>query len=108
MGDKASIEEKGIGLRKYYVLKLSISFPSIPRYFHASFLLLRSIFYNSTTGEPHPEGAIVKRPVLADTLQAIADGGAAVLYGGKIGKLLADDIQKNGGIITLQDLKDYR
>ena len=108
MGDEAFIEEKGIGLRKCHVLKLAISFPSILRYFHASFLLLRSIFYNSTTGEPHPEGAIVKRPVLADTLQAVADGGAAVLYGGKIGKLLADDIQKNGGIITLQDLKDYR
>ena len=68
----------------------------------------RSIFFNSTTGEPLPEGTVVKRPVLADTLQAIADGGADVFYSGKIGKQLVDDIQKNGGIITLQDLKDYR
>ena len=68
----------------------------------------RSIFFNGTTGEPLPEGAVVRRPVLADTLQAIADGGAATLYGGQIGQLLVDDIQKNGGIITLQDLKDYR
>ncbi|XP_043236998.1 scoloptoxin SSD14-like isoform X1 [Amphibalanus amphitrite] len=68
----------------------------------------KSIFFNETTGEPKKEGDIVRRPALADTLQAIADGGAAALYGGQVGKQLADDIQKNGGIITLKDLEDYR
>ena len=68
----------------------------------------RSIFFNETSGEPKKEGDLVRRPVLAETLRAIADGGAAALYGGDIGKQLADDIQKNGGIITLQDLQDYR
>ena len=82
----------------------------VPPVSDASFLRVcpRSIFYNETTGEPWREGHLVKRPVLADTLQAIAEGGAAALYGGEVGKKLADDIQKNGGIITLQDLADYR
>ncbi|XP_037092478.1 LOW QUALITY PROTEIN: scoloptoxin SSD14-like [Pollicipes pollicipes] len=68
----------------------------------------RSVFFNETSGEPFPEGHLIQRPKLAETLQAIADGGAAALYGGQVGKLLVEDIQKNGGIITLQDLKDYK
>jgi len=69
---------------------------------------MRSIFFNATTGEPFAEGTVISRPIMANTLQAIADGGAATFYGGEVGKQLVGDIQKNGGIITLQDLKDYK
>ncbi|CAH1233727.1 GGT1 [Branchiostoma lanceolatum] len=50
----------------------------------------------------------VKRPELAKTLLAIANGGADAFYTGKIAKNLVKDIQENGGIITEQDLLDYR
>lgn len=68
----------------------------------------RSVFFNATTGEPYVEGDLIRRPKLADTLQAIADGGAESLHGGEVGKLMVEDIQENGGIVTLEDLKSYK
>ncbi|XP_066273902.1 glutathione hydrolase 1 proenzyme-like [Branchiostoma lanceolatum] len=54
------------------------------------------------------ENQIMKRPQLAQTLRAIAAGNADTLYRGEIAKNLVDDIKEAGGIITLQDLRDYR
>ena len=44
---------------------------------------------------------------LAKTLRAIAEGGAAVVHGGPIGKQIADHVQAKGGILTLEDLESY-
>ncbi|XP_037555724.2 glutathione hydrolase 1 proenzyme [Dermacentor silvarum] len=49
----------------------------------------------------------LRMPVLADTLATIAREGHQAFYGGSVGKMFADDIQRNGGVITLQDLKSY-
>ncbi|XP_066267537.1 glutathione hydrolase 1 proenzyme-like isoform X1 [Branchiostoma lanceolatum] len=51
---------------------------------------------------------IMKRPQLAETLRAIADGGADSFYTGEIAKNLVKDIQDADGIITEQDLRDYQ
>eukprot|EP00058_Branchiostoma_floridae_P026464 XP_002611955.1 hypothetical protein BRAFLDRAFT_91839 [Branchiostoma floridae] len=50
---------------------------------------------------------IMKRPQLAETLRAVADGGADAFYTGDIARNLAKDIQDAGGIITEQDFRDY-
>ncbi|XP_035689951.1 glutathione hydrolase 1 proenzyme-like [Branchiostoma floridae] len=50
----------------------------------------------------------LKRPQLAKTLRAIADGGADAFYTGDIARSLVKDIQDAGGIITEQDLRDYQ
>ncbi|XP_078682135.1 glutathione hydrolase 1 proenzyme-like [Branchiostoma floridae x Branchiostoma belcheri] len=50
----------------------------------------------------------MKRPQLAETLRAVADGGADAFYTGEIARNLAKDIQDAGGIITEQDLRDYQ
>ncbi|XP_016039938.2 glutathione hydrolase 1 proenzyme [Drosophila simulans] len=68
---------------------------------------LSAVFLNST-GQPHLEGDYMKRPALADTLQRIAENGAKEFYdGGETGRKFVEDIQKMGGIITEQDLRDY-
>ncbi|CAH1233857.1 GGT1 [Branchiostoma lanceolatum] len=54
------------------------------------------------------ENMTVKRPQLAKTLLAVANGVAEAFYTGKIAKNLVKEIQDNGGIITEQDLLDYR
>ncbi|XP_066268436.1 glutathione hydrolase 1 proenzyme-like [Branchiostoma lanceolatum] len=54
------------------------------------------------------ENMTVKRPQLAKTLLAVANGGAEAFYTGEIAKNLVKEIQDNGGIITEQDLLDYR
>jgi gamma-glutamyltranspeptidase/glutathione hydrolase len=57
---------------------------------------------------PPPAGHLLRQPELADSLAAIARGGPAALYGGDLGRVIADGIAAAGGILTLRDLIDYR
>ncbi|KAI8890239.1 gamma-glutamyltransferase, partial [Backusella circina FSU 941] len=59
-------------------------------------------------GSPAKKGAIIKREKLADTLEAISRQGADVFYDGEITEHLVKTAQENGGIITLQDFKEYQ
>jgi len=54
------------------------------------------------------EGFILRQPDLANTLQAIADHGAAGFYKGPVAQRLVDGIRTAGGIWTLQDLAAYK
>jgi gamma-glutamyltranspeptidase/glutathione hydrolase len=40
-------------------------------------------------------------------LKAIASGGAAALYDGPLGHAVAEDMKRNGGLITIDDLRSY-
>jgi gamma-glutamyltranspeptidase/glutathione hydrolase len=54
------------------------------------------------------EGAVIRQPALAETLKAIAAQGSQVFYQGWIGAAIIDTIQKNGGVMTADDLKRYK
>ncbi|KAG9270581.1 gamma-glutamyltransferase 1a [Astyanax mexicanus] len=54
------------------------------------------------------ENAIVRFPRLADTYQKIAEEGPDVFYNGTMAQTIVDDIQAAGGIITLEDLLEYK
>lgn len=54
------------------------------------------------------EGAVIRQPALAETLKAIAAQGSQVFYQGWIGAAIVDTIQKNGGVMTADDLKRYK
>ncbi len=60
-----------------------------------------------SNGEPYQEGDIFKQSDLARTLKIIADKGVQAFYHGQIAELIARDMAKNGGIITLKDLAGY-
>lgn len=45
---------------------------------------------------------------LAETLQAISDFGPSIFYNGTIGKKLVEDVQAVGGILSFEDLQNYR
>ena len=47
-------------------------------------------------------------PHLAESLELIATEGAAALYEGALGKAIADFIQEAGGMLTRQDLAEYK
>ena len=54
------------------------------------------------------EGDIIKRPVYAKTLEIIgASGGADIFYNGKFTKEIVKEINAEGGIFSIDDLKKY-
>jgi gamma-glutamyltranspeptidase len=59
-------------------------------------------------GEPPRPGARFVNKDYATTLRAIAKDGAETFYRGAIARRIADDMAQNGGLITLDDLAQYR
>ncbi|WP_347277592.1 gamma-glutamyltransferase [Leptolyngbya sp. FACHB-1624] len=58
-------------------------------------------------GKPYQPGEIFKQPDLAATLSAIAVDPNS-FYQGKIANAIVNDMRVNKGLITLEDLKQYR
>ena len=65
-------------------------------------------FINKTNGQVKIEGNHYAMPVLAKTLKTIAQKGIEAFYEGEIGDKFVQDVQERGGILTKQDLLDYR
>ena len=59
-------------------------------------------------GEMYKVGDIFRQPELAATLERIAENGGADFYRGKTARMLVTDMRSNGGIITAEDLANYR
>lgn len=55
-----------------------------------------------------PEGEKVRQPELGETLKAIAEKGPQVFYQGWIAQAITDRLKREGGILTLEDLKSYK
>jgi gamma-glutamyltranspeptidase/glutathione hydrolase len=70
------------------------------------FPISKRIFLNE--GQHFKTGDKLKQPELAATLKRIAEKGAAEFYKGETARLLADEMAKNGGIISLEDLANYK
>uniref|UniRef100_A0A8B9J771 Glutathione hydrolase n=1 Tax=Astyanax mexicanus TaxID=7994 RepID=A0A8B9J771_ASTMX len=63
-------------------------------------------YYSLFTTENHWNTVLFPR--LADTYQKIAEEGPDVFYNGTMAQTIVDDIQAAGGIITLEDLLEYK
>tara|TARA_B100000900_G_scaffold173905_1_gene147603 strand:- start:3153 stop:4868 length:1716 start_codon:yes stop_codon:yes gene_type:complete len=57
--------------------------------------------------ENYSAGEILIQKDLASTLRELSKNGPDAFYNGKIAQLIVEEMQKNGGLITLEDLKDY-
>lgn len=70
---------------------------------------LREVFINPQTGRIWNVGDRVKRIQLAESLEIIANEGPDTMYtaNGTLAKLMIDEIQQLGGIITMDDLVRY-
>ena len=62
----------------------------------------------SVTQEPLAAGDLLVQRDLAQSLEAIARDGAAAFYEGEIGRLIADEVARHGGVMTAEDLRSYR
>lgn len=58
-------------------------------------------------GEPPQPGDVVVQPDLARTFRKIAEGGREVFYQGEIAQAIVACSEQNGGLITMQDLRDH-
>lgn len=65
-------------------------------------------FLDETTGQVLKMGDTLKLPALAETLKMIARHGVDIFYRGALGDMLIDDVTKKGGILTKEDLIQYR
>lgn len=54
------------------------------------------------------EGEKIRQPELAETLRAVAEQGPQVFYQGWIAQAIVDGLKKEGGILTSEDLKNYK
>ncbi len=68
--------------------------------------VLSSVFI--ADGLPKETGDLYQMPLLAETLKAIALGGADTFYKGEIAAKIAADFQSAGGILTAKDFADYK
>ncbi|MEO8945389.1 MAG: gamma-glutamyltransferase [Gemmatimonadaceae bacterium] len=59
-------------------------------------------------GKPLQPGTLFRQPKLAQTLTLIADRGPSAFYEGPIADEIVAQMHKDGGIITRQDLADYK
>src|SRR5262249_49104152 len=58
-------------------------------------------------GKYYEAGELMVQPGLARTLERIQKSGSRDFYEGETAQLLAADMKEHGGLITLEDLKQY-
>ena len=58
--------------------------------------------------QPQRTGTTIRQPRLGETLARIRDRGAIDFYAGTTARLLASDIQRNGGMLLSTDLSGYQ
>jgi gamma-glutamyltranspeptidase/glutathione hydrolase len=63
--------------------------------------------YSRPDGSRLQPGDLLRLPDLADTLERIAAGGAAVLYTGELAPAIAETVAAGGGRLTTADLAAY-
>ncbi|MGV0851980.1 gamma-glutamyltransferase [Mycolicibacterium phlei] len=59
-------------------------------------------------GAPLAEGAVLRQPAAARSLQILADHGIGAMYGGELGRAIAAHLQRLGGSQTVEDFASYR
>lgn len=72
------------------------------------FSFARDIFIDPATNDTYKEGQYMRRPRLAKTLEVIASEGGTALHNGSLTHDFVKDIQENNGIITVEDMNNYR
>ena len=65
----------------------------------------KKIFYKN--GEFYNEGEIWRQPELAATFARLQRKGPREFYEGETARLFAEDMKRNNGLITLEDMKNY-
>ncbi len=66
------------------------------------------VYLEGIAGGKPKLGAVLKQPDLAKTLEALANEGPSLMYGGALGKKLVDRLKELGGVLTMDDLAEAK
>ncbi|MGA2133861.1 MAG: gamma-glutamyltransferase [Bryobacteraceae bacterium] len=95
-----ALAEKGFPVSYGFAKSLERSAGLLGRFAESKRIFLRD-------GKPYELGETLAQPELARTLERIRRDGARDFYEGETARLLAADMERHGGLITLADLKNY-
>jgi gamma-glutamyltranspeptidase/glutathione hydrolase len=59
-------------------------------------------------GKAPPAGTLIRQPALARTLRKIAATGPTGFYEGDVAEAIVQEMKKGGGLISMDDLRNYR
>jgi gamma-glutamyltranspeptidase / glutathione hydrolase len=91
----------GFAASAYLVNMIRDSAPALARFAASADVFLRG-------GALPSIGDLIVRSDYARTLRLIADEGSETMYTGRLAETIVANVQANGGLITLQDLAEYR
>ena len=63
---------------------------------------------NSLYSKRYYKGDTIKNTKFAETLSKISKNGSKAFYEGEIAEMIIDEVIESGGIMTIEDLKNYR
>ncbi len=101
MGPAIRLAEDGFAVSEKLAQELQREKTDLER-----FPVSRRIFLND--GKMWKVGDTLKEPELAATLKRIAQKGAEEFYSGETARIIAADMAKSGGLVTLEDLAAYK
>src|SRR6266852_7765998 len=101
MAPAIRLAENGFPVNKRLAHEFEVQHSGLQR-----FAISRRIFLNN--GKMFQPGDTLRQPELAATLKRIATNGATEFYTGETARMLADDMSRLGGLITLDDLAKYQ
>ena len=95
------LAENGFDVDWYTAVSISDEMERLVRFPGTAGLLLNN-------GFPPVVGSRLFQRDLAQTMKAVARSGPKAFYHGEIAEAIASDVQANGGLLSMQDLADYR
>jgi gamma-glutamyltranspeptidase/glutathione hydrolase len=101
MAPAIRLAENGFAVSTKLVREFSRERPGLQRYSYS-----RRFFLNN--GEMYKEGETLKQAELAATLERIAKKGAAEFYRGQTARMLVQEMNGLGGLITMEDMAQYQ
>lgn len=94
------LAEEGFPMMPYLARSLKGVLPRMEKY-------PASIAAFSKDGVPYEEGELFRQPDLGRTLARIRDEGRDGFYKGETARLIVEEMERHGGLITYEDLEKY-
>jgi gamma-glutamyltranspeptidase/glutathione hydrolase len=95
------LAREGVVLTYYEAQSLKNAAKLLSRFPESSRVFLRN-------GKYYEEGELFRQPELADTFRRLVEHGPREFYEGETARMIAEEMKTGGGLITLEDLMNYR